>query len=57
LSPEQVPRDVKLEIKGKMLMMQEPVREENDKKPKKAPRYEIRSRKSNFSIDLNKHVA
>jgi hypothetical protein len=31
LTPEKVPHDVKPEIKGKMLMMQEPVRETIDK--------------------------
>jgi hypothetical protein len=37
LAPEQVPHDVKPEIKGKMLMMQEPVRETIDKKLRKHP--------------------
>jgi hypothetical protein len=56
LTPEQVPHDVKPEVKGKMLMMQEPVRETIDKKYEKAPRYEMRPRKSKLSIDLNKPV-
>jgi hypothetical protein len=56
LVPEQVPQDIKPEIKGKMLMVQEPVRDTTDKKPEKAPRYEMRPRKSKLSIDLNKPV-
>ena len=53
---EQVPHEAKPDIKGKLLKMKEPVREALDKKFKKAPRYEMRPRKSQFSIDLNKPV-
>jgi hypothetical protein len=57
LSLEQVPHDVKSEIKGKTLMIQELVRETIDKISKKTPRYEMRLRKSKIFIDLNKSVA
>jgi len=36
--------------------MKEPARDALDRKSEKAPRYEMRPRKSQFSIDLNKPV-
>jgi hypothetical protein len=51
---EKVPPEAKLEIKGKILNMQEPVREVLNKKSKKSPKYEMRPRKYKFSIELNK---
>jgi hypothetical protein len=56
LAHEKVPRDIKPGIKGKMLMVQELVRDIIDKIPDKMPIYEMRPRKSNLSIDLNKPV-
>jgi hypothetical protein len=54
---EKVAHDLKPYIKGKMLRMQEPVREEIDEKLEKAPKYEMMPRKFKISIDLNKPVA
>jgi hypothetical protein len=56
MAPKQVPHDVKTNIKGKTLMMQEPVRETSDKKCDKEPKYEMRPRKYKISIEINKPV-